>query len=169
MLWYFKRQFLLTRPFCGCDLVTLTLVFDLQIENLNQAYIFWIGCSSILIFWYCTCVCCDNSFQWVPTTFTLRPWPLCFTYILKTLTWLYLLNGMYFDFDIPYECSLKQDTPMGTTRFDLVTFTLMFDLHIEILNFWIVCTRTWIFHIPVPSDKTLSWLIHFTTIMEQVI
>jgi hypothetical protein len=50
---------------------------------------------------------------------------------------------MYWDFDILHECSLKQDLPMGTNRYDLVTLTLVFNLHIE--NF--------------PCNETFPWLL----------
>jgi hypothetical protein len=66
------------------DLVTLTLVFDLHIDKFNHAYIFWLVCSRTLIFHIS--LCCDKSFQWVPTGLTLWPWPLCLTNLLKTLT-----------------------------------------------------------------------------------
>jgi hypothetical protein len=62
------------------DLVTLTLVFDLYNENFNHVYIFWIICTRT----YNMSVCCNKSFQWVPTGLTLCPWPLFLTYFLKT-------------------------------------------------------------------------------------
>jgi hypothetical protein len=49
--------------------LTLTLVFDLHIENFNHAYIFSMVCSRILIFRMS--VFCDKSFQWLPTGLTL--------------------------------------------------------------------------------------------------
>jgi hypothetical protein len=51
------------------DLVTLTLVFDIHIENFNYAYIFLMVCTRTLIFHLS--VCCDKSFQGVPTGLTL--------------------------------------------------------------------------------------------------
>jgi hypothetical protein len=52
-LWYFSWVFLLKRLFCGYhrfDIVTLTLMFNLLIENFNHAYIFWVVCTKTLIF-----------------------------------------------------------------------------------------------------------------------
>jgi hypothetical protein len=40
---------------------------------------------------------------------------------------------MYKDFDISHECSLRQNLSVGKNSYDLVT--LMFDLHIENVNF----------------------------------
>jgi hypothetical protein len=64
------------------DLVTLTLVFDLYIENFNPGYIFWLVGATALIFHMN--VPCDKTFSWVQKKLTLRPWPWCLTYLLKT-------------------------------------------------------------------------------------
>jgi hypothetical protein len=50
------------------------------------------------------------------------------------LQWLYLLIGRYWGFDISHDCSLWQDLSIGTKIFDLVTWTLMFDLLIKNFN-----------------------------------
>ena len=75
------------------DLVTLTMVFDLLIENFIFEYIFWMVWTRTLIF--------DIS---IPCTIvlTLWPWPWCLTYLLKTTTltiffeW-HLLVGISFE------------------------------------------------------------------------
>jgi hypothetical protein len=74
-LWHYTRVFLLTRPFHGTkkfDLATLTLVFDLHIENFNHAYIFWIVCTTkvteALIFHisFCKMTNCDlDLYVWL--------------------------------------------------------------------------------------------------------
>jgi hypothetical protein len=117
------------------DLVTLTMVFDQHSENFNNTYdIISMVYTRTLIFHIK--VCCNKSFPWVPTGLTMLPWPVCFTYWLKTLTlavsfeW-YLLGLWYFT----CQCSLTQDLPMSTNRYDIVTLTLVFGLHIEIFNF----------------------------------
>jgi hypothetical protein len=74
-LWYFTRIFLVTRPLHGYkkfDLVTLSLVFDLLIENFNLGYIFWLVGTRALTFH--TSVCCYKTLPWVLKNMALWPW-----------------------------------------------------------------------------------------------
>jgi hypothetical protein len=81
---------------------------------------------------------------------TLWPWPLCLTYILKTLTLGISLNGFY----ISHEYFLWQDISMGTT---ILTLALMLDLRIENFNigyiFWLVATKALTF--PICGYQTI--------------
>jgi hypothetical protein len=85
------------------DLVTLTLVFDLLIENYNLYYIFWIAFTSWHFIWV--------FFVTKPFLEYQRIWP-CFpnfgvwTYLLKFKLWLYFLNGMYKDLYTSFVCSI---------------------------------------------------------------
>jgi hypothetical protein len=51
---------------------------------------------------------------------------------------------------------------MGIEFFDIVNFILVFDPLIENFNlgynFWMVGTRTLIFHMSIPWDKTFLWI-----------
>jgi hypothetical protein len=153
--------------------MTLTLVLDLHIENINHAYIFWKVCSRILMF------VVTNPFigyqqdwhlHWVPTRLTLWPWPFCLTYLLKTLTlavsceW-YVLGLLIFHRSVLWD-KIPPWVPTG------LTLTLTIDLHIEnfnfCYNFQIVCTRTWIYH-DCSLWQGLSMANDVTTIIEQVI
>jgi hypothetical protein len=116
----------------------------------------------------------------ISTKGTRRVWPVSKGYLLLRCTWYYLcicrgsvllytrfcnclLNYDYIlhivNFAILY---IRQAPLIGTNRFDLVALTLMFDLHIENFNFgynfWIVCSRTKIFHLTVPCHNTFPWL-----------
>jgi hypothetical protein len=85
--WYFKWVFLVTKPYHGYktfDLVTLTLVFNLLIDNFNLDYIVWLVSTRTLIFHMS--VSFDKTFLWVPTYLISWSWPWCLTYKLKTLT-----------------------------------------------------------------------------------
>jgi hypothetical protein len=66
------------------DLVVLTLVLNLHFKNFNLGYNFWIVKNRALIFHLS--IPCDKTFPWVHIFFTPWLWPLCLTYILKTLT-----------------------------------------------------------------------------------
>jgi hypothetical protein len=66
------------------DLVTLTFVFYLLIENFNFGFNFRIVSTRALIFHMN--IPFDKTFPWVPMFLNLWPWPWCFTYLLKTLT-----------------------------------------------------------------------------------
>jgi hypothetical protein len=109
--------------------VTLTLVLDLLIQNFNLGYIFWMVCTRTLIFHMS--VCCDKTFQWVPTGETLT-----FTENLNIgcIIWMVCVFTVIF-----HECSLRHDLSKGTKRYDLV---FVFNLHVENFNFgynfWIV-------------------------------
>jgi hypothetical protein len=80
---YFTWVFLVTRSFNGYqnfDIVTLTLVFDLLVENFNLVYNIWMVSTRALIFRMS--VPCDKTIPWVPTDLTLWPWPWYLTYLL---------------------------------------------------------------------------------------
>jgi hypothetical protein len=140
----------------GFDLLTLT--FDLLIENFNIGYIFWLKSTKALTFHMS--VSCDKTFLWVPKNMTFWPW--CLTHLLKTLTlaitfeW-YILRLWYFTWVF-----LVTKFYDGYKRFDLVTLTLVFNLLIDNFNlgciFWLVSTRTLIFHMSFSFDKTFLWV-----------
>ena len=66
------------------DILTLTLEFDIFIENINLAYIFWTVSARALIFHMS--ILSDKTFPWVATFFTLLPWPWSWPIYEKTLT-----------------------------------------------------------------------------------
>jgi hypothetical protein len=137
-------------------LVTLTLVLDL-IQDFNLGYIFWMVCTRTLIFHMS--VSSSKTFPWILTYLTLWPRPWCLTYILKTISfeW-YVLGVGYFTRVIvvtsPF-CGYQQVWP-----WDVDLLTENFNLgHL----FWLLCIRTFIFHMSVPWDKTfLEILITMT-------
>jgi hypothetical protein len=77
---------------------------------------------------------------------TLWPWHWCLTLLLKTIT-LAISFDWYVLGLIFHVCFFWQDLYMGTNRFGLVT--LEFNK-----IFWMVCTRTLIFHTSICCDKT---------------
>jgi hypothetical protein len=64
------------------DLLALAFVFDWLAENFNLGYIFWMVCTTTLIFH--VSVPWDKNFPCVQTDLTLWPW--CLIYIFKFLT-----------------------------------------------------------------------------------
>jgi hypothetical protein len=87
-------------------------------------------------------ISCDKTFSWVQIFLTAWSWHWCLTYLSKTLT-------LAISFDL-YVQRLWYFRYMGTSRFDLVTLTLVFDLHIVNLNhayIWMVYNllRSWYF------------------------
>jgi hypothetical protein len=140
------------------DLVTLTLLFDLLIKNINLGYIFWMVCTRTLIFIWVFFFWQDLSMG--TNRFDLVPWPWCLTYTVKILTmpisfeWC-LLELWYFTWEFVW-----QVFSVGINRFDLVTLTLMFDLLTNsdtvtldvsfewyVLGFWYF---TWVFVVTRP-------------------
>jgi hypothetical protein len=95
-----------------------------------------------------------NSISW--------PWSWCLTNFNKIQPWLYLLIGVYKNFDISHEYFWWQDLSIGTNRFGCVTLTSVSDLLIENLNFgYLICmvdTTALTFHVTIPCGKTFPWV-----------
>jgi hypothetical protein len=133
VLWYFIWVFLVTRPFRGYQkfyLVILTLIFDLLIKNFSLGYIFWMVCTTTLIFHMS--IPCNKIFVRVQKKIDLVTLTLVFYLLFEIVT-----LAMSLDWYIPmlwyfiYESFLRQDFFMGTQKFDFETFTLVFDLLIK--------------------------------------
>ena len=112
----------------------------------------------------------DKTFPWVPTFFTLWPWPWSLTYFLKTLTLLitfeqWVLKLWYFKW-VYFVTRLS----VGTKIFYLVTLTLEFDLFSKNFNYAIYFStmnaRALIFHMitSILCDKTFPWVPTFFTL-----
>jgi hypothetical protein len=124
----------------------------------------WYVCTRTLIF--NTSVSSDQTFPWVPTDLTLWPRPWCLTYIIKTLTLpisfeLYVLGLWYFTWVFVVTNPFSGCQQVWPCDLDLyVWLTEIFNLG---CIFWMVCIRTLILHMSVPSDKALPWVsIDFT-------
>jgi hypothetical protein len=63
------------------DHVTLTMMFDLLVKNLNLGYNFQMVCTRMLIFH--RNVPCDKIFSWVPTFFYFVSLTLIFDLLIK--------------------------------------------------------------------------------------
>jgi hypothetical protein len=173
------KYFRATRPFLffnhfyapetedwGGILFLSCLSFRHSVWNFNLANNFWMVHTRALIF--DMSVIYGKTFPWASNFLTMWPWPWCLTYLWKTLTlvitfkW-YVLGCWYFT----WVFHVWQDLLMGTTIFDLVTLTLMFDLLIKnfnlVYNFWMVCTRALIYDMSVPYCKTIPWVPNFLT------
>jgi hypothetical protein len=122
------------------DLVTLTFMFDPLIKKNYVGYNFQMVCTTMLIFHMS--VLCDNIFSCVPNILTL--WPLCLTYLLKTLTlpvtfkWYVHCTRMLI-FHMSLSCN--KIFSWVPNFFDLVTLTLMFDPLIK--NLTLAITFKW--------------------------
>jgi hypothetical protein len=159
MYWYFDISH---EYFLWQDLSMGTKIFTLWSRPWCLADLFKTLAMAITFEW---CVLRLWYFKWVLLAtrpsygyHQIWPWPWCVTYLLKTLT-----IPLSFEWHVlSFECSLWQDLSMGTNRFDFVTLTLVFDLFIQNLshgyNFWMVCTKTLIFHMSVCCDKTFPWV-----------
>ena len=138
------------------DLVTLTVNFDLYLENFNLGHNFWTITGRAFIF--LMCIPCDKTFSTVPKVLTSWPclWPL--TYIYKTLTLvitfeLFEIGPLYFT------CVFLITIPFNWYQtFHLLTFTVTFDLYLENLNlsqnFKTVTGRAFIFLMCIACAKT---------------
>jgi hypothetical protein len=131
--------------FCPvCHSVTVILSLS-SAKNLNLGYNFRIVSARALIFYMS--IPCDKTFPCVPKNFYLVTLTLVlevlfnFDYIFWLVgtrvwycTWLFLVTRPF----------------RGYKKYDLVTFTFVFDLLIKNFNlgynFWIVSTRALIFH-----------------------
>ena len=62
---------------------------------------------------------------------------------------------------------LRQGIPSGTNNFDLITFTLEFDLFLAYFycslakNFWTVSARVYTFYMNISSGKAFQWIPTF--------
>jgi hypothetical protein len=126
------------------NLVTLALVFDLHIDNFNHSYMLWLVCTKTLI---ChMSVCCDKSFQWIPTGLTLWPWSLCLTLgklNLRSISWMVCIRSLIFHMNVPWDKTFQwvlTDTALPLAAVWCLTYILK-TLTLAI-KFWIVCTRT---------------------------
>ena len=114
------------------DLVTLTLKFDLLLQNfnLNHSFLTRRGRDFILHM----CISYDKTFPWVHC-FTLWPWPWSLTYCKKNFNLGHsLLTRRDRDFILHMYISCNKTFPMGTKFFYFVTLTLKFDLLLKNFN-----------------------------------
>jgi hypothetical protein len=147
-----------TKNFWTCDLDLGVCL----IENCNLGYIFWLAVSLLgkALTFHMT-VPCNKIFSWIP-----KNWPcgldlgvdvlikFCDIFLIVhvcTRTLIFLMG-------------VSSDKAFLWVPTDLVTFTLVVDLHIENFNqthiFWIVCTRTLTFHMSVCKncDNSFQWV-----------
>ena len=105
------------------------------------------------------CIPCDKTFSMVPKVLTLWPclWPL--TYIYKTLT--SVITFKQFEIGpLYFTCVFLMTVPFNWYQtFDLLNFTVTFDLYLQNLNlsqnFKTVTGRAVIFHMCIACAKTL--------------